>query len=50
MLGIQVIINDGILGMETLGNHSTPLFNPEERCILLFGSETSKQVIASMNL
>jgi len=34
----------------TLGNHSTPLFNPEERCILLFGSETSKQVIASMNL
>ena len=34
----------------SLGNQSTPLFNPEERCILLFGSETSRQVIASMGV
>ena len=32
----------------TLGNQSKPLFNPEDLCILLFGSETSKHVIASM--
>ncbi len=32
----------------SLGNQSKPLFNPEERFILLFGSETSKHVIASM--
>ena len=32
----------------SLGNQSRPLFNPEERCILLFGSETSRQVIASI--
>jgi hypothetical protein len=34
----------------TPGNQSKPLFNPEERCILLLGSETSKHVIASMSL
>ena len=34
----------------SLGNQNTPLFNPEERCILLLGSETSRQVIASIVL
>jgi len=33
----------------TLGNQSKPLFNPEDRCILLLGSETSKHVIASID-
>ena len=32
----------------TRGDHSTPLFSPEERCILLLGSDTNRQVIASM--
>jgi len=33
-----------------LGNQSKPLFNPEDRCILLLGSEASKHVIASMKM